>query len=107
MAKNKSFVPEGLDEEEEAPVLMELTDAEGVEHLYELLDVVPLNDKEYIVVVPYVEGGTDEAEPVEIYEVVPDEEEETESYVGLKTKAEVDAVYAEFMKRGEEFFDFE
>ena len=45
-------------------------------------------------------------EEVEIYEIVPDEDEDTESYIGLKSKEELDAVYAEFQKRGEEFFDF-
>ncbi len=66
---------------------------------------MPYQEKEYIVVVPYVEGG-DEVESVEIYEVVPNEDDDTETYVGLKTREEVEAVYQEFQKRAEEYFNF-
>lgn len=107
MAKNKNFVPDQQDDALEEPTLLELTDMDGNEVLYELLDVVPLNGKEYIVVVPYVEGESDAVEEVEIYEIVPDEEEDTETYVGLKSAEEVDQVYQEFKKRSEEFFSFE
>ena len=107
MAKNKNFVPDQQDDALEEPTLLELTDMDGNEVLYELLDVVPLNEKEYIVVVPYVEGESDAVEAVEIYEIVPDEEEDTETYVGLKSAEEVDQVYQEFKKRSEEFFSFE
>ena len=107
MAKNKNFVPDQQDDALEEPTLLELTDMDGNEVLYELLDVVPLNEKEYIVVVPYVEGESDAVEEVEIYEIVPDEEEDTETYVGLKSAEEVDQVYQEFKKRSEEFFSFE
>ena len=49
MAKNKNFVPDQQDDALEEPTLLELTDMDGNEVLYELLDVVPLNEKEYIV----------------------------------------------------------
>ncbi len=54
-----------------------------------------------------MEGESDAVEEVEIYEIVPDEEEDTETYVGLKSAEEVDQVYQEFKKRSEEFFSFE
>ena len=96
----------GLMEEDEEQVLLDLTDSDGNEVQYELLDVVPYNEKEYIVVVPYVVGDESPIEQVEIYRIEPNEEEDTESYVGLETQAEVDAVFQLFQKRSEEFFDF-
>ena len=105
MPKNLNDRPAPIEEEEE-PVLLELTDADGNEVQYELLDVVPYMEKDYIVVVPYIVGDDSPVEQVEIYRVEPDEEQDTETYVGLETQAEVDAVFKLFQKRSEEFFDF-
>ena len=105
MPKNLNDRPAPIEEDEE-PVLLELTDADGNEVQYELLDVVPYKEKDYIVVVPYIVGDDSPVEQVEIYRVEPDEEQDTETYVGLETQAEVDAVFKLFQKRSEEFFDF-
>ena len=107
MPKNLNDRPIQPEDEMEEPVLLDLTDPEGNEVQYELLDVVPYQDSDYIIVVPYVEGDDSPIEEVEIYRVVPDEEQDTETYVGLGSKAEVDAVFEIFRKRSEEFFDFE
>ena len=104
MAKNPDNRP--ASDEEEEPVLLELTDADGNEVQYELLDVVPYKEKDYIIVVPYVVGDDSPIEQVEIYRVEPDEEQDTETYVGLETQEEVDQVFELFQKRSEEFFDF-
>ncbi|MBO4888847.1 MAG: DUF1292 domain-containing protein [Firmicutes bacterium] len=104
MAKNPDNRP--LEDEAEEPVLLELTDSNGNEVQYELLDVVSYQEKDYIIVVPYVAGDDSPIEQVEIYRVEPDEDQDTETYVGLETQAEVDAVFELFRKRSEEFFDF-
>lgn len=94
-----------LEGEDEAQII-ELIDNEGKQVRYELLDVVPYEEEEYIVVVPE-EGSGEEADEVEIYRIVPDEEEDTETYVGLSTLEEVEAVYAAFKERNQEWFNFE
>lgn len=82
-----------------------LTDEEGNEIEFELLDVVPYNGNEYIAIVPTDETRED-SDMVQLYRIVPDEDGETETYVGLETEEELDAVYDEFQKRNEFLFDF-
>jgi len=101
--EDKNLTPE---EEEELDIL-ELEDQDGNKVVFEILDVVPYNDMDYIVVVPYVEEVPDEPESVEIYRIVPDDTSDMETYVGLDSQEEIDAVYDEFQKRNAEWFDFE
>ena len=93
-------------EREEMDSIISLTDEQGNEDEFELLDVVPYNGQEYIAIVP-VEEDDEESQMVQLYRIVPDENGETETYVGLETEEELDAVYDEFQKRNAELFNFE
>lgn len=93
-------------EREEMDSIISLTDEQGNEVEFELLDVVPYNGQEYIAIVP-VEEDDEESQMVQLYRIVPDENGETETYVGLETEEELDAVYDEFQKRNAELFNFE
>ncbi len=85
--------------------IISLTDEQGNEVQFELLDVVPYNGNEYIAIVP-AEEEDEEGDMVQLYRIVPDENGETETYVGLESEEELDAVYSEFQKRNADFFDF-
>lgn len=92
-------------EREEMNSIISLTDEQGNEVQFELLDVVPYNGNEYIAIVP-AEEEDEEGDMVQLYRIVPDENGETETYVGLESEEELDAVYSEFQKRNADFFDF-
>ncbi|MCI8632264.1 MAG: DUF1292 domain-containing protein [Lachnospiraceae bacterium] len=92
-------------EKEEMNSIISLTDEQGNEVQFELLDVVPYNGNEYIAIVP-AEEEDEEGDMVQLYRIVPDEDGETETYVGLESEEELDAVYSEFQKRNADFFDF-
>lgn len=102
MADNKNInVPS---EEEDDMNIITLQSMDGKESIdFELLDVVPYEDEEYIVIVPV---EVSEIDNVEIYRIQADPETDEETYVGLETQEEVDAVYAEFKKRNADNFDF-
>lgn len=92
-------------EKEEMNSIISLTDEQGNEVQFELLDVVPYNGNEYIAIVP-AEEEDEEGDMVQLYRIVPDEDGETETYVGLESEEELDAVYSEFQRRNADFFDF-
>lgn len=96
-------IPE--DNEEEEPYFLELEDMDGKKVKFELLDVVPYNDTDYIAVVP-VEGEEDD-DLIQIYRVEPNLEDDTETYVGLDSEEELEAVYEEFKKRNEDLYELE
>lgn len=101
-------VSDDTDEEDD---VLELEDANGKTVRYELLDVVPYEDNEYICVVPYLDEDapeTEESDEVEIYRVVPAEsDDQDELYVSVNSQEELSAVYDEFKKRNADVFNFE
>lgn len=104
MSNDQKNMNAGVNEEEEAPTILQLETTNGEVVNYELLDVVEYEDNEYIVVAP---AEVSEIDEVEIYRVEEDpENEEMEYYMPLETKEEVDAVYNVFKERNAEFFDF-
>lgn len=92
-------------EREEMDSIISLTDEQGNEVEFELLDVVPYNNQEYIAIVPVEDD--EESQMVQLYRIVPDEDGESETYVGLDSEEELDAVYDEFQKRNADLFNFE
>ena len=94
------------DQEREGMSIIALTDEQGNEVEFELLDVVPYNGQEYIALIP-VTDDEEESQMVQLYRIVPDEDGESETYMGLESEEELDAVYDEFQKRNEELFNFE
>ena len=93
------------DQERDEMSIISLTDEQGNEVEFELLDVVPYNNQEYIAIVPVEDE--EESQMVQLYRIVPDEDGESETYVGLESEEELDAVYDEFQKRNADLFNFE
>ncbi len=94
------------DQEREEMSIIALTDEQGNEVEFELLDVVPYNGQEYLAIIPLVEDE-EESQMVQLYRIVPDEDGESETYMGIESEEELDAVYDEFQKRNAELFNFE
>lgn len=93
---------EELLNEEEAAILS-LTDEDGVESEFEVLDSVDYNGAEYLILLPLDE---EEAEEVVILEVVPGRDG-MESFVTVDSEETLMAVFALFKERCKDFLEFE
>ena len=92
---------EEMEQQEESSILS-LTDEDGVETLFEYLDSVEYQGKEYLVLMP-----ADEAEAeIVILEVVP-LDEETENYISVNDKKLLAEVYGIFKERYKDILTFE
>jgi len=87
--------------EEEANILS-LTDEEGNEVEFELIDSVDYEGKEYLILLP----PDDEAAEVVILEVEP-HKDGTESYLTVNDEKTLMAVFEIFKERFQEIFTFE
>ena len=87
--------------EEEASILS-LTDEEGNEVEFELIDSVDYEGKEYLILLP----PDDEAAEVVILEVEP-HKDGTESYLTVNDEETLMAVFAIFKERFKDIFTFE
>ena len=87
--------------EEEASIIS-LTDEEGNEVEFELIDSVDYEGKEYLILLP----PDDEAAEVVILEVEP-QGDDYETYVTVNDEATLSAVYEIFKERFKDIFTFE
>lgn len=87
---------------EEEPFILELTDEEGNEVSFELIDSVDYEGAEYLILLP----PDDEAAEVIILEVEP-HADGTESYVTVDSDETLNAVYEIFKERYQDVFTFE
>ena len=92
---------EDLLNEEEISILS-LTDEEGNEVEFELIDSVDYEGKEYLILLPPEE----EAAEVVILEVEP-HADGTENYLTVDDEAVLNAVFAIFKERFQDFFTFD
>ena len=86
---------------EESPIIS-LTDEEGNEVEFELIDSVDYEGKEYLILLP----PDDEAAEVVILEVEP-QPNDMETYVTVSDEATLTAVYEIFKERFKDIFTFE
>lgn len=87
---------------EEEACIISLTDEEGNEVEFELIDSVDYEDKEYLILLP----PDDEAAEVVILEVEP-HADGTESYLTVNDEITLNAVYEIFKERFKDIFTFE
>lgn len=92
---------ENDDEPSDHGDIIVLTDDEGNEIHFEILDLLPFNNKHYIVLIPF-EDLDDE---VVILEVVDPDSEEPE-YLSIDDEKLLYDVFNEFKKRNADSFDF-
>lgn len=95
-------------EGEELDNIVILNDEEGNEVKFEFLDLVELDDEEYVVLLPVTEEGEEDEGEVVILKVEDndDEESEEESYVSVEDEDTLNKVFEIFKDKFKDDFDF-
>ena len=94
-------------ENEELDNIIVLNDEDGNEVKFEFLDLVELDEEEYVVLLPVSEDGEeDEGEVVILKLEDTDEDSEEESYVGVEDEEILNKVFAIFKEKYKDEFNF-
>lgn len=94
-------------EDEELDNIIVLNDEQGNEVKFEFLDLVELDEEEYVVLLPVTEDGEeDEGEVVILKLEDTDEESDEESYVGVEDEEILNKVFAIFKEKYKDEFNF-
>ena len=94
-------------ENEELDNIVILNDEEGNEVQFEFLDLVELDNEEYVVLLPVTsEGEEDEGEVVILKLEDTDEDSEEESYVGVEDEEILNQVFEIFKDKYKDEFNF-
>ena len=94
-------------ENEEIDNIIVLNDENGKEVKFEFLDLVELDDEEYVVLLPVAEEGEEEDGEVVILKLEDtDEDSDEESYVGVEDEEILNKVFEIFKEKFKDDFDF-
>ncbi len=94
-------------EGEELDNIVILNDEEGNEVKFEFLDLVELDEEEYVVLLPVTEEGEEEEGEVVILKVEDtDEDADEESYVSIEDEEILNKVFEIFKEKFKDDFDF-
>ena len=94
-------------EGEELDNIVILNDEDGNEVKFEFLDLVELDDEEYVVLLPVAEEGEEEDGEVVILKLEDtDEESDEESYVGVDDEEILNKVFQIFKEKYKDEFNF-
>ena len=94
-------------ENEELDNIIILNDENGNEVKFEFLDLVELDDEEYVVLLPVTEEGEeDEGEVVILRLEDADEDSDEESYVGVEDEEILNKVFDIFKEKYKDEFNF-
>ena len=93
---------------EELDNIIVLNDEDGNEVKFEFLDLVELDDEEYVVLLPVAEEGEEEDGEVVILKLEDndDEDSEEESYVSVEDEDVLNKVFEIFKEKFKDDFDF-
>ena len=85
-----------------------LNDEDGNEVKFEFLDLIDLDDEEYVVLLPITEDGEEDEGEVVILKVEDndDEDSEEESYVSVEDEETLNKVLERFKEKFKDDFDF-
>lgn len=98
---NENYEGEDLDN------IVILNDEDGNEVKFEFLDLIELEDEEYVVLLPVAEEGEEEEGEVVILKVEDtDEEADEESYVSVEDEETLNKVFEIFKEKFKDDFDF-
>ena len=87
-------------ENEEMDNIITLNDEEGKEIKFEFLDLVELDDEEYVVLLPVAEEGEEEGGEVVILKLEDtDDDSDEESYVGVENEEILNKVFQIFKEK--------
>ena len=94
-------------ENEELDNIIILNDEQGNEVKFEFLDLVELDEEEYVVLLPVSEEGEeDEGEVVILKLEDTDEDTDEESYVGVEDEEILNKVFSVFKEKYKDEFNF-
>lgn len=97
-------------EGEELDNIVILNDEDGNEVKFEFLDLIELDDEEYVVLLPVTEEGEGEEDEGEVVilkvEDNDDEDSEEESYVSVEDEDTLNKVFEIFKDKFKDDFDF-
>ena len=95
-------------EEEELDNIIILNDEDGNEVKFEFLDLIELDNEEYVVLLPVTEEGEEEEGEVVILKVedTDDEDADEESYVSIEDEDILNKVFEIFKEKFKDDFDF-
>ena len=95
-------------EGEELDNIVILNDEEGNEVKFEFLDLVELDNEEYVVLLPVTEEGEEDEGEVVILKIedTDDEDSEEESYVSVEDEEILNKVFEIFKEKFKDDFDF-
>ncbi len=100
MNDNENYEGEELDN------IVILNDEEGNEVKFEFLDLIELDDEEYVVLLPMVEDDEEEGEVVILKVEDTDEDSEEESYISVEDETVLNKVFEIFKEKFKDDFDF-
>ena len=93
--------------EEELDNIIKLNDEEGNEVKFEFLDLIDLDNEEYVVLLPVAENGEEEEGEVVILKVEDtDEDSDEENYVSIEDEETLNKVFEIFKEKFKDDFDF-
>ena len=92
---------------EELDNIITLNDEEGKEIQLEFLDLIELDDEEYVVLLPVEEEEEEEPGEVVILKVEDTESEDEESYVSVDDEEVLNKVFEIFKEKFKDEFNFE
>lgn len=96
-----------MGEGEDLDNIVILNDEDGNEVKFKFLDLVELDDEEYVILLPVVDDGVEEEGEVVILKVEDtDEDSEEESYVSVEDEEILNKVFEIFKERFKDDFDF-
>ena len=95
-------------EDEELDNIIVLNDEQGNEVQFEFLDLVELDNEEYVVLLPINDEGEEDEGEVVILKIEDNEDEnsEEESYVSVEDEAILNQVFEIFKEKFKNDFDF-
>lgn len=92
--------------QEEYTNVITLTDSDGSDVDFEVLDIVPYNDHEYVVMLP-VDDESDSPEAVILELLEAEEDNEEDMLQGVDDEEILNAVFNLFMEKNADEFQFE
>ncbi len=95
------------EELEYGPDILSLVDEDGVEHSFELIDSLDVDDKSYVALIPVVDDDSLENDDGELIILRIIEEDGQEFLEAIEDEDEFNEISAMFMERLEDFYDIE
>ena len=98
MSENMDKDLEMNEEMEDNGSFITLTDDNGKDVSFEVLDLLEYKEREFVVLLPF----EDTEDEVVILEVIPGADEETDEFISVEDEALLEEVFTEFLKRADD-----